>query len=116
LREDKSSLEQPGDGHSQQGSIFVVANYLNQQKHFVCSLFDPPYLEANIIVFPEFAKNLGQLVVPLSVQIHAANLLIPGSHLQLREPGPQVKMRPEFPYSTYSPEAASASSLINNVD
>jgi hypothetical protein len=63
LREDISSLEQPGDGHSQRGSIFVVANYLNQQKHFVCGLFDPPYLEANIIMFPEFAKNLGQLVV-----------------------------------------------------
>jgi hypothetical protein len=116
LREDIFSLEQPGDGHSQQGSIFVVANYLNQQKHFVCGLFDPPYLEANIIMFAELAKNLGQLVVPLSVKIHVANLLIPGSQLQLGEPGPQVKTRPESPYSTHSSEAASASSLIKNVD
>lgn len=65
LREDISSLEQPGDGHSQQGSIFVVANYLNQQKHFVRGLFDPPYLEANIIMFSKFVENLGQLVVTL---------------------------------------------------
>ena len=94
----------------------MVANYLNQQKHFVRSLFDPPYLEANIIMFAKFAKNLGQLVVPLSVNIHVANLFIPGSHLQLGEPGLQVKTRPEFPHSTYSPEAASVSSLIKNVD
>ena len=93
LREGIFSLEQPGDSHSQQGSIFVVANYLNQQEHFVCGLFDPPYLEANIIMFAEFAKNLGQLVVSLSAKIHVANLLIPGSHLQLGEPGPQVKKR-----------------------
>ena len=116
MREEISSLEQPGDGHSQQGSIFVVANYLYQQKHFVCGLFDPPYLEANFIMFAKFAKNLGQLVIPLSVKIHVANLLIPGSHLQLGEPGPQVKTAPEYPYSTYSSEAASAFSLIKSVD
>lgn len=71
----------------------MVANYLNQQKHFVCGLFDPPNLEANIIVFAEFAKNLVHLVVPRAVKIPVANLLIPGSHLQLGEPGPQVKNR-----------------------
>ena len=43
--------------------MFVVASYLNQQKHFVCGLFDPPYLEANIIMFAEFTINLGRLVV-----------------------------------------------------
>jgi hypothetical protein len=42
-----------------------MANYLNQQRHFVCGLFDPPHLEANIVMFAEFAKNLGELVVPL---------------------------------------------------
>ncbi len=67
-------------------------------------------------MFAEFAKNLGRLVVPLSVKIHAANLLIPGSHLQVGEPGPPVKTRPEFPYSTHSSEAASASNLIKKVD
>ena len=66
MREEKSSLEQPGDSHSQQCSIFLVANYLNQQKNFVCGLFDPPCLEANIIMFAEFVENLGRLVVPLS--------------------------------------------------
>ena len=76
----------------------MVANYLNQQKHFVCGLFDPPYPEANIVMFAEFAKNLGQLVVPLSVKTHVANLLIPGSDLQLGEPELQVKTKPKFPY------------------
>jgi hypothetical protein len=91
LREDISSLEQPGNGHCQQGSTYAVSNYLDQQKHFVCCLFNPPCLEADIIMFAEFVKNLGQLVVPLLVKIHVANLLISGSHLQLGEPGPQVK-------------------------
>lgn len=94
----------------------MIANYLNQQKHFVCSLFDPPYLEANIIMFAEFAINLGQLAITLPVKIHIVNLFIPSSQLQLGEPGPKVKTKPEFPYSTYSSEAASAPSLIRNVD
>lgn len=97
MSEGISSLEQPGDSHGQQSSISVFSNYLNQQKHFVCGLFDPLYLKANIVMFPEFAKNLRQLVVPLSVKIQVANLLIPGSHLQLGEPGPELKLRPEFP-------------------
>ena len=96
LREEKSSLEQPGNGHSQQSSIFVAANYLNQQKHFVCGLFDAPYLEANIIMFAEFVENLGRLVVPLSAKSHLAHLLIPGSHLQLGEPEPQLKRGRNF--------------------
>jgi hypothetical protein len=45
--------------------MILVANYLNQQKHFIRGLFDPPYLEPNIIMFAEFVENLGRLVVPL---------------------------------------------------
>jgi hypothetical protein len=75
----------------------MVANYLNQQKHFVCGLFDPPYLEANIIMFAEFVINLGQLIVPLSVKIYVANLFIPGSHLQLGKPDHKLRRGKNFP-------------------
>jgi hypothetical protein len=98
MSEEKSSLKQPGNGHSQQSSMFVVSNYLNQQEHFVCGLFDPPYLEANIIMFAEFVENLGRLVVHLSAETHLSNQLIPGPHLQLGEPEQQLS--PDRNYST----------------
>jgi hypothetical protein len=51
-------------------SILVVVNYLNQQKHLVCGLFNPPYFEADIIVLSEFVENLGRLVIIGSGKAH----------------------------------------------
>ena len=50
LRSEKSSPMQPGNSRGQQNSIRVVVNYLNQQKHFICGLFDPPDFKANIVM------------------------------------------------------------------
>jgi hypothetical protein len=41
---------QPGNTQGQQNSILGVVNYLDQQKHFVRGLFDPPNLKANIVM------------------------------------------------------------------
>jgi hypothetical protein len=67
-------------------------------------------------MFAEFVENLGKLVVYLSAETHLSNQLIPGPHLQLGEPEQQLKSGPEFWYTTYSSEAASASSLIKDLD
>jgi hypothetical protein len=41
--------------------MLMVASYLNQQKDFVCGLFDPPNSKANVIVRSELVENLGIL-------------------------------------------------------
>lgn len=59
-----SSPTQPGgDQCCQRSSMVMVVDYLDQQKHFVCDLFDSPNFEANIVVLSKFIEDLESLVV-----------------------------------------------------